>query len=114
MHSIKQRKLAAVTSIVLCLFFYSVLLAEPVSVEQVHKAADTFLKVQHTRQGKEIMLLSVKGEQKVPVREFNVAGLREIRGDDGMVLAYINELEPRGFIATSADTDIIPIIAYSF
>jgi hypothetical protein len=113
-HSIKQRKLAVVTSIGLCLFFYSVLLAEPVSVEQVLNTADTFLKVQHTRQEKEIMLLSVKRVQQVPLREFKAAGLREIRGDDGMVLAYINELEPRGFIATSADTDITPIVAYSF
>jgi len=113
-HSIKQRRLAAVTSIGLCLFFYSVLLAEPVSVEQVHKAADTFLKVQEARQEEQIMLFSVQGQQKLPLRKFTAAGLREIRDDNGMILAYINELEPRGFIATSADTDITPIVAYSF
>jgi hypothetical protein len=114
MHSINQRKLAAVTSIGLCLFFYSVLLAEPVSVEQVLNVADTFLKVQEARQGKQITLFSVQAQQKLPFRNFTAAVLREIRGDDGMVLAYVTELEPRGFIATSADTDITPIIAYSF
>ena len=114
MHSIKQRKLAAVTSIGLCLFFCSVLLAEPVSVEQVQKAADTFLKVQDARQEEQITLLSVQGEQKLPVRKFTAAALREIRDDDGTVLAYVTELEPLGFIATSPDTDITPIIAYSF
>jgi hypothetical protein len=114
MHSVKQRKLAAVTSIGLCLFFCSVLLAEPVSLEQVQKAADTFLKVQDARQGQQITLLSVQGEQKLPVRKFTAAGLREIRDDDGTVLAYVTELEPCGFIATSTDTDITPIIAYSF
>jgi len=113
-HSYIQRKLAAVTSIGLCLFFYSVLLAEPVSLEQVQKAAETFLKVQDARQEKQIMLFSVQGEQKLPVREFTATALREIRDDDGIVLAYVTELEPRGFIATSADTDITPIIAYSF
>ena len=114
MHSVKQRKLAAVTSIGLCLFFCSVLLAEPVSVEQVQKAADTFLKVQDARQEEQITLLSVQGEQKLPVRKFTAAALREIRDDDGTVLAYVTELEPLGFIATSTDTDITPIIAYSF
>ena len=113
-HSYIQKKIVAVTSIGLCLFFYSVLLAEPVSLEQVQKAAETFLKVQDARQGKQIMLLSVQGEQKSPVRKFTAAALREIRDDDGTVLAYITELEPRGFIATSTDTDITPIIAYSF
>ncbi|HUU16419.1 MAG TPA: C10 family peptidase [Sedimentisphaerales bacterium] len=114
MHSVKQRKLAAVTSLGLCLFFCSVLLAEPVSVEQVQKAAETFLKVQDARQEEQITLLSVQGEQKSPVRKFTAAALREIRDDDGIVLAYVTELEPRGFIATSTDTDITPIIAYSF
>ncbi len=113
-HSYIQKKIVAVTSIGLCLFFCSVLLAEPVSLEQVQKAADTFLKVQDARQGKQITLLWVQGEQKLPVRKFTAAGLREIRDDDGTVLAYVTELGPRGFIATSADTDITPIIAYSF
>ena len=113
-HSYIQKKLVAVTSIGLCLFFCSALLAEPVSVEQVQKAAETFLKVQDARQGKQITLLWVQGEQKSPVRKFTSAALREIRDDDGTVLAYVTELEPRGFIATSTDTDITPIIAYSF
>ena len=114
MHLFNQRKSTAVTSIVLCLFFCSVLLAEPVSVEQVRKAADTFLKAKDARQEEQIMLFSVQGQQKLPLRKFTAAGLREIRDDNGMVLAYVTELEPRGFIATSSDTDITPIIAYSF
>jgi hypothetical protein len=113
-HSINQRKLATVISIGLCLFFYSVLRAGPVSVEQAQKAADTFLRVQDARQGNEIMPFSVQGEPKLPFRAYAASGLREIRDDDGMVLAYITELEPCGFIATSADTDITPIVAYSF
>ncbi len=114
MHPFNQRKSVAVISIGLCLCICYASLAEPVNVEQVRKASDTFLKLQHIRQGKQIRLFSVPGEQKVPVRESTAVGLREIRGDDGTVLAYITELEPRGFVATSADTDITPIVAYSF
>ena len=113
-HLYIQKKLVAVALIALCLFLYSTSLAEPVSVEQARKAADTFLKLKHVPQRKELRLLSIKGEQKAPVIESTPASLKEIRGDDGAVLAYITELEPRGFIATSADTDITPIVAYSF
>ncbi|MBA7468459.1 hypothetical protein ES707_03710 [subsurface metagenome] len=114
MHLFNQRKSTAVTSIVLCLFFCYASLGEPVSVEQVRKASDTFLKLQHIRQRQPIRLFSIPGEQEVPVREFTAVGLKEIRDDDGTVLAYIAELEPCGFIATSTDTDITPIVAYSF
>jgi len=114
MHSFSPKKSVAVISIGLCLCICYTSLAEPVNVEQVRKTSDTFLNLQHIRQRKQIRLFSVKGEQEPPVREFTAAGLREICGDDGIVLAYIIELEPRGFISTSADTDITPIIAYSF
>ncbi len=114
MHLFNPIKSVAVVSILLCLFFCSASLGEPVSVEQVRKASDTFLKAQHIRQRQPIGLFSIPGEQEVPVREFTAVGLKEIRGDDGAVLAYIAELEPCGFIATSADTDITPIVAYSF
>lgn len=113
-HLYIPKKLVAVTSIMLCFFICSVSLGEPVSVGQVQKAADTFLKAKRVPQRKELRLLSIRGEQKVPVIESTPTGLKEIRGDDGAVLAYIVELEPRGFVATSADTDITPIVAYSF
>ncbi|MCP4610996.1 MAG: choice-of-anchor D domain-containing protein [Planctomycetes bacterium] len=114
MHSFRQRRSIAVASFLLCLFICYSSLAGPVNVEQVRKASDTFLKLQHIRQRQQIGLLSIPGKQQAPVREFTAASLKEIHGDDGTVLAYIAALEPRGFIATSADTNIAPIIAYSF
>jgi len=114
MHSFFPKKVLSVTLIGLCLFFCSLSLAEPVNVEQVRKASDTFLTLQRVRQRKGLRLFSIQGEQEAPVGELTAAGLREIRGDDGAVLAYVAELEPRGFIVTSADTDITPVIAYSF
>ncbi len=113
MYSFNRRKSVSIISILLCLFICYSSLAEPVNVEQVLKASDTFLKLQRIRQRQQIRLLSIPGEQ-ARVREFTASALREIRDDDGIVLAYITELEPRGFIATSTDTDITPIIAYSF
>ena len=113
MRSLNQRKSVAVVALGLCLFVFSASLAEPVNVDQARKASDTFLKLRHIRHGRQLRILSVEGEQKAPAGKLTAAGLREILGDDGTVLAYVTELEPRGFIATSADTDITPIIAYS-
>lgn len=114
MYSISQRRFVAFTSIVLSLLFYSVLLAEPVSVEQVEKASDTFLKVQDIQQEKGLSILSIRDTQKVYHRELIATCVKVIRSEDGTVVAYVTELEPQGFIATSTDTDITPIIAYSF
>ena len=109
MNSLIRKYALVVTSIVLLLFLHSSVMAGPVGSQQAQKAADTFLKARNVRASKGFLPLSVRS-QVGPI----LAGLREIRGDDGMVLAYITELAPRGFIATSADTDIAPIIAYSF
>ena len=81
-------------------------MAGPVDSQQAKKAAEIFLKARNARASKGFEPLAEMGPE--------LAGLREIRGDDGKVLAYITELEPHGFVATSADTDITPIIAYSF
>lgn len=59
-------------------------------------------------------MVSKAATQEVVPQEFAVTGVREIRGDDGKVLAYVTELEPEGFIITAADTDIQPILGYSF
>ena len=98
----------------ICIYLFllccsSLLIAGPVGSQQAQKAAETFLKVRNVRASKGFEPLSVRSQI-----EPGSAGLREIRGGDGTVLAYITELEPRGFIATSADTEITPIIAYSF
>ena len=107
MYSFIRRYALIVTSIVLLLFLYSSVMAGPVGSQQAQKAAETFLKARNVRASKGFAPLSVTSQA-------GPADLREVRGDDGTVLAYITELEPRGFIATSADTDITPIIAYSF
>ncbi len=42
------------------------------------------------------------------------AGFREVRDDDGAIVAYVADLEPRGFVAIAANSDVAPVVAYSF
>lgn len=92
----------------------STLFAKPVSVEQVRKVADTFIKAENIRQEEKLKTLSKGPAQQAIPRKFTTAGVREIRGEDGKILAYITELVSEGFIITAADTDIRPVLGYSF
>ncbi len=47
-------------------------------------------------------------------KDHTITDIHEMTDEQGEVLAYIFELAPVGFIATSTNTDIDPIIAYSF
>jgi len=46
--------------------------------------------------------------------EHSISGVNELKSAQGDILAYIFNLSPIGFIITSTDTDITPILAYSF
>jgi hypothetical protein len=101
-----------VTSAILGLFLCSSVMAGPVSSRQAQKVAQTFLKTRiaatrTARSPKGFGLLSLNSQA-------GPSNLRELCDDNGAVLAYISELQPCGFIAVAADTDISPIIAYSF
>lgn len=91
------------------LFLSSALFAESVDLSQAREAADSFLKMRAARPDKSRNTLSVASSEGI-----TAAGIREVRDDNGTVLAYVTDLTPRGFIAMSADTDLVPIIAYSF
>ena len=96
--------------VVSCLFPYSAVIGEPVRIEQAQQVATGFLRVQTSRiLGGQTTLLTAR-----PATSPAESGFREIRGDDGTVLAYIAEIKPQGFVAISADTDITPVVAYSF
>ena len=106
------------TLIASCLFSYSALMAEPVRLEQVRKVTDAFLKERDRVASawepapREPSIMAA--QQQSAIGQWIASAFREIRGDDGAVLAYIAELKPRGFVSTSADTNITPIVAYSF
>lgn len=112
MASIHSRRVA-ILAVFTCLFCCSAVWAEAVSLEQVRAAADVFLKVHQIRSSQPSPWLAVARTNRTSA-DANDASLQAIRDADGTILAYAIELEPRGFVVTSADTDIAPIVAYSF
>ena len=86
------------------------LFAKPATVTMVEEVARTHLTVQDEVERK---ILEKKGIKEY--QEHTIADTRELKdGETGEVLAYVLDLEPKGFIVVSPDTDISPVIAYSF
>jgi len=53
--------------------------------------------------------------QALPPVQYSIQTIRLLEDiDTGEVLAYILDLKPKGFIAISTDTDIRPVVAYSY
>jgi parallel beta-helix repeat protein len=98
-----------VASVVTFLLLAAPLFAEPVGLSQARQAVDQFLRGRDARSDRTATSLSAAAQSRLAP-----AGLREVRDEDGTVLAYVADLEPHGFAAFSADTDIAPLIAYSF
>ncbi|MGB8226582.1 MAG: C10 family peptidase [Sedimentisphaerales bacterium] len=106
-----------VLTIIFCLSLTSSGLAKPVSREKVLKAANTFLQAEKIREGKKpakAVAVAKKVEKLISPNEFNTGEIKEICDNDGKIIAYVIELKPRGFIVTSADSNLSPILAYSF
>lgn len=114
MHVYTRTQTLVLKSIATCFLLSSALTAGPVRIEQAQKVTDAFLRTRNVRpQIGSKQLLTAPKDQAVEKR-VTFAGFREVRGDDGSLLAYIADMEPRGFVATSADTRMTPIVAYSF
>ncbi len=45
---------------------------------------------------------------------FGISEIHTLRDDEGAPLAYIFDLEPIGYIAVTPNTNIVPVLAYSF
>jgi hypothetical protein len=97
-----------------CLLLCSSLVAEPVRLEQAQEVTDIFLRARQIYRDKYFGDRSIVTRPQISVVTPTVSGFREVRGNDGSVIAYVAELEPHGFVATSADTEVQPIVAYSF
>ena len=81
--------------LVALLFLVNVLIASSVSYEQALKTAEHQLFI-HEKMG------------------YTISEYFEIRDSNEIILAYVFNLQPKGFVATSPDTDIYPVIGYSF
>ncbi|MHC4556220.1 MAG: C10 family peptidase [Planctomycetota bacterium] len=112
MHIIGKRKSLVFILIAIWMFCEPLLIAGPVHLEQVQKVTGAFLSrysVQRPHGFKSFTITAQEGPEQPSITD-----IRQIRDDGGTVLAYVAELEPHGFIAMSANTDIAPIVAYSF
>ncbi len=100
------RRSFVVISAVTLLLGGTALFAAPVDPARVRQVTEGFLQAKAaSRQSSQLTILSSPSPG---------TSLREIRGDDGAVLAYVMDLEPSGFVALAGDTDLAPVIAYSF
>ncbi len=80
---------------VFLLLFAVALSAVPVSFHQAEQTAK--------------LKLQVEGKNDYIIKDFY-----ELKGNNGSVLAYVYHLDPQGFIIVTTDTDIVPILGYSF
>jgi predicted outer membrane repeat protein len=100
------RRSLVVMSVVAFVSWGSALFAAPVDPAQVRPVTEGFLRAKAaSRPSSQLTILSSPSPG---------SSLRPILGDDGTVLAYVMDLEPSGFVALAADTDVAPVIAYSF
>ena len=99
-------------SIAVASLFYTDLYAESISKDQARRAALKFMeKHESIRPGKNAVssfLNNLIGSDKV-----NLSRTRTMRNENSNIIAYVHEMEPEGFIVTSADSKITPIIAFS-
>lgn len=100
-----------IASLMLVFLFVSSSLAKPVNSATVLGVARTHLQTQEQfwRNRPFLAPRNFLEEQKYSISEVEI-----LKGPNNETLLYIFDLSPEGFIAVSSDTDIHPVIAYSF
>lgn len=91
--------------------FSSGVFATPVSLQMAEEVARTHLSANNERE----RLASLKKRKVFEKRSISMPDIIELRDDQTReTFAYVLGLSPKGFIVVSPDTDITPVIAYSF
>ncbi|NQT57306.1 MAG: C10 family peptidase, partial [Desulfobacteraceae bacterium] len=91
--------------------FSSGVFAEPVSLQMAEDVARTHLRANNERE----RLAALTARKVFEKRSISMPDIIELQDDQtGETLAYVLGLTPKGFIVVSPDTDITPVIAYSF
>jgi hypothetical protein len=109
MTQVDGRRSFGIAAVFVGLFLHSAALAESVDLARARKATDAFLAMRSAPDGQ-----TTSDSIRVLATALTPSGFRIIEGDDGTVLAYVADLDPSGFVVLSADTDIAPVVAYSF
>ena len=98
-------------SLVSVYIFSSGAFAEPVSLQMAEDVARTHLRANNERE----RLAALTTRKAFDKRSISTPDIIELQDDQtGETLAYVLGLNPEGFIVVSPDTDITPVIAYSF
>ncbi|MGQ9609059.1 MAG: C10 family peptidase [bacterium] len=87
------------------LIFSLLCFSEPVSLDSVIKVGESHIALQ-------IQSSSIATEGFL-IGRYSIQNIIELKENE-QILGYIAELNPEGFIAISSNTDIHPVIAYSF
>ena len=91
--------------------FSSGAFAEPVSMQMAEDVARTHLRANNERE----RLAALTAQKAFDKRSISTPDIIELKDEQtGEILAYVLGLTPKGFIVVSPDTDITPVIAYSF
>lgn len=101
-------------AVLVLLSFGSVLWAGPVDLDRVQAVTGNFLQAKAMRSGAGTAPSGLAAQAANAAAGLAPGGYREIRDDDGTLLAYVADLEPQGFVVLSADADMEPVVAYSF
>ena len=98
-------------SLVSVYIFSSGAFAEPVSLQMAEDVARTHMRANNERE----RLAALTTRKAFDKRSISTPDIIELKDDQtGETLAYVLGLNPEGFIVVSPDTDITPVIAYSF
>ncbi|MDP8241979.1 MAG: Spi family protease inhibitor, partial [Candidatus Celaenobacter antarcticus] len=89
-----MKKIIFLLSVFLVLFAVT-LSAVPVSFQQAEQTAKLKLQIEDKN-------------------DFIIKDFYELKGNDDSILAYVYHLDPQGFIIITTDTDIVPVLGYSF
>jgi hypothetical protein len=97
---------------VISLFIFSSgVFAKPVSMQMAEDVARTHLRANNERE----RLAALTAQKVFENRSISTPDIIELQDNQtGEILAYVLGLNPEGFIVVSPDTDITPVIAYSF
>jgi len=110
----KTKSFSIVFSVAILFLLGSYANAEPITQEIAQQAAEAFLL---NEQAMPPNVASKKSGEFI-IRDLaaglTIGEILPINSNKGTPLAYIQELEPYGFIITSADDNIRPVLGYSF
>ncbi len=84
---------------------------QPVATELSRKMAEAFLKNERQRIGRQA---PASPDHLPGIETYSIHASHPIENDKGQVLAYVHSLTPEGYIITSGNTGIRPIIGFSF